>query len=71
MFSFLDAQKMKEFGDLLIILWPQSQLGVLFVFSFYDHTHGICKFLGQGSNPSHSCDLHHSCGNTGPFNPLP
>ena len=24
----------------------------------------IWKFPGQGSNLSHSCDLHHSCGNT-------
>ena len=23
------------------------------------------RFLGQGSDPSHSCDLHHSGGNTG------
>ena len=23
------------------------------------------KFLGQGSNLSHSCDLRHSCGNAG------
>ena len=32
--------------------------------------HGIKKFLGQGLNPSHSCDLCHSSGNTGSFNPL-
>ena len=24
---------------------------------------GIWKFLGQGSNPSRTCSLHHSCGN--------
>ena len=28
------------------------------------------EFLGQGSDPSHSCDLHCSCGNAGSFNPL-
>ena len=27
--------------------------------------HGLWKFLGQGSNLSQSCDLCHSCGNTG------
>ena len=28
------------------------------------------KFLGQGLNLSYSCDLYHSCGNPGSFNPL-
>ena len=28
-------------------------------------SHGIWKFPGQGSNLSHSCDLCHSCSNTG------
>ena len=28
------------------------------------------EFLGQGSDPSHSCDLCHSYGNAGSFNPL-
>ena len=28
-------------------------------------THGIWKFLGQGSNLSHSCKLCQSCGNAG------
>lgn len=28
------------------------------------------KLLGQGSDPSHSCNLCCSCGNTGSFNPL-
>ena len=27
-------------------------------------THGVWKFLGQGSNPCHSCDLCHSHDNT-------
>ena len=31
---------------------------------FFSWTHSILKFLGQGSNPSHPCNLHHSCGNT-------
>ena len=36
-----------------------------FLFSFFCHAHGIWKFLGQGLNPSHSCKLCHSSGNTG------
>ena len=35
---------------------------------FNGHTHGTWKFLGQGSNPSHSCHLHHSCGNAESLN---
>ena len=27
---------------------------------FFSHTCGTWKFLGQGSNPSYSCDLPHS-----------
>ena len=34
-------------------------------FFFSSHTHNIQKFPGQGSNPSWSCELRHSCGNTG------
>ena len=41
-----------------------------FLISFNGYTHSIWKFLGQGPNPSHSGDLHHSFGNTGSFNPL-
>ena len=37
---------------------------------FFGHTHSIWKLPGQGLNPSHSCDLCHSCSNTGSFNPL-
>ena len=32
--------------------------------------HGIWKFPGPTLNLSHSCNLHHSCSNTGSFNPL-
>ena len=39
-------------------------------FFFYSHTRGIWKFLGQGLNPSWSCDLLHSCSNARSFNPL-
>ena len=38
---------------------------------FNGHTHNIWKFLGQGLNLSHSCDLGHSYGNAGSFNPWP
>ena len=43
---------------------------LLLFYIFYGHTHGIWKFLGQGSNLSHSCDLQCSCGITRSFNPL-
>ena len=33
-------------------------------FFFNGLTHGIWKFPGQKVNPSHSCDLYHSCNNT-------
>ena len=33
-------------------------------FFSFGHTHSICKYLGQRSNPSHCCYLHHSCDNT-------
>ena len=33
-------------------------------------TCGIWRFLGQGLNLSHSCDLCRSCGNTRSFNPV-
>ena len=42
----------------------QCQLSSLY---FYGCTCGIWKFLGQGLNPSHSCDLSHSCGNIRSF----
>ena len=47
-----------------IMLTCPSALEVVFFFSFFGHTHGIWKFPGQGSNPSHCFDLHHSCSNT-------
>ena len=37
---------------------------------FNGRTSGIWKFPGQGFKPNHSCDLCHSCGNAGSFNPL-
>lgn len=35
-----------------------------FFVSFHGLTHSILKLLGQGSNPSYSCNVCHSCGNT-------
>ena len=43
---------------------------VFFFFLFYGCTCGVWKFPGQGLNPSHSCDLCHSCSNVEFFNPL-
>ena len=37
---------------------------VRFFFFLFWPLQGIWKFPGQESNPSHSCDQHHSCGNT-------
>ena len=39
-------------------------------FSFLGPTRGIWKFSGQGLNPSHSCNLCHSCSNAGSLIPL-
>ena len=42
----------------------------IYLFIYYGLTHDLWMFLGQGLNLSHSCELHHSWGNTGSFNPL-
>ena len=41
-----------------------------FPFFFFLATWRHMEFLGQGSDPSCSCDLHYSCGNARCFNPL-
>lgn len=41
-----------------------------FIFKFYDCTNDICKFHGQGLNPSHNCDLW-SWSKARTFNPQP
>ena len=38
---------------------------LVFVFVFFGCTCGILKFPGQGSDPSCSCNLCHSCSNAG------
>ena len=68
-------------GILLTDKWNYSSnpnertLSVTLVFwvclYFYGLTHSIWKFLGQGLNPSHSCDIRCSCSNFARFlNPL-
>ena len=42
---------------------------LLFLFFFWPHTCCMWKFLCQGSNLSHSYDLHHSCDNAGSLTP--
>ena len=42
----------------------------IYLFIYYDHTHSIWKFPGQGSNPRCSCNLYCSCSSTRSFNPL-
>ena len=39
--------------------------GTGFLFCFFDHAHGIWKFLGQGSNPCHSSGLSQCSDNAG------
>ena len=61
-------------GSLALFMWSMAQgdarVTAVALFSFLsDCTHGIWKFLGQGSNPSSSCDLRHSCGHPGPLAP--
>ena len=50
-------------------IWNQLQHLSLFL-SFFGHICSIWKFLGQGLNPSSSCDLHCKCSNAGSFSPL-
>ena len=58
---FVTTEPQWEFTsfDLLLLLI------FFFFFSLFSHTCSIWKILGQGSNLSLSCDLHHSCSNTG------
>ena len=39
---------------------------VCFLFCFLAAPQDICKFLGQGSNPSHRCNVCYSCGKLDP-----
>ena len=42
----------------------------IFFFFFNGCSHSLWRFPGQGLNPSHSFDLHHSYSNTGSLNLL-
>ena len=60
---------------MLQILFPRTSplnyvllIYTYFFFPFSDILWHM-KFLGQGSDSSHSCNLNHSCGNTRFFNP--
>ena len=45
--------------------------GFLFCFCFsFSAALRHMEFPGQGSDPSYSCNLRHSCGHAGSFNPL-
>ena len=60
-----------NFGDLPCL--PRiifSFYRLCFFLFFNGHTCSVWKFLGQGLNPSCSCDLCHRCSNTGSFHPL-
>ena len=49
---------------------PYVQLYLCIYLLYYGCTCGIWKFLDQGRNMSHGCNLGHSCDNTRSFNPL-
>ena len=56
---FMSFAKYEKFST---IIFPNLFLAHISFF-FFQHTHSIWKFPGQGSNPSHSCNLCHSCDN--------
>ena len=58
--SFTPHLRLHTFGVL-----PSPFSWNFFVFVFVWHTLRILKLLGQGLDPSCSCNLPHSCGNTG------
>ena len=47
----------------MITLWSKAEKLENNDIIFSSCTHGIWKFLGQGLNPSRSCNLRHGCGN--------
>ena len=58
------------YDNLFHNLWHLSvSVFGFFFFFFFSHPYGIWKFLGQRSNPTHSCDLHHRCSNAGSLTP--
>ena len=69
--AFLDAPRLGESSSLwahasLLVLWTTLHSFFFFFFFLFSQPCSIWKFPGQGLNPSHSCDLHCSCGNTDP-----
>lgn len=57
------ASEVKHYKDKGWFMW--SLLVFWGVLVFFGHTHGIWKFLSQGSNLSHVCSLRHSWGSAG------
>lgn len=57
------------YAKVLTVAFLSGTVMVIFIFFFFlfffGHTRSIWKFLGPGSNPRLSCNLHHSCGNAG------
>lgn len=49
-------------GHALVIYWERNKVGLCCVYVFFFLIGCTWKFPGQGSNPSHSCDLCRSCG---------
>ena len=62
-----NAPKCSNFGTCILFkphqLLPWLHLSKPYLFFFFGHTCGLQKFLGQGSNWSHSCNQSHSSDN--------
>ena len=61
LFIFISLNWIKYGFEALYYVNGQS----FFFFSFFGHTYSARQFPGQGSNPSCTCDLSHSCSSAG------
>ena len=66
-FRYLPCPGQGKSGIPGMVLLSPAIFFILFVcfVCFFGCTRSILKFLGQGSNESHSCDLRYSCSNAG------
>ena len=67
----MSLSKAKAFKCVYIYIYIYIYVSLFFVFCFlgvvFGHMRGIWKFLGQGLNLSHTCDLCYSCSNATSF----
>ena len=66
----IKLQRYAKYQGRNIVPWNVHKGSINTNIFFYGHTCSTCKFLGQGLNLSHSCNLHHGCSNAGSFYPL-